>query len=87
MQPSPGTSSHLDTSVKGGLTLKVIHDDAVVTIDDMLVDALPAEMFKDFVDAVNAIQNSLEDHKRKKRKNESHIIVILKIILTLKFGK
>lgn len=73
MQPSPGTSSHLDTGVKGGLTLKVVHDDAVVTIDDMLVDALPTEMFKDFVDAVNAVQNSLEDHKRKTRKNESHL--------------
>lgn len=30
----------------------------------MLVDALPTEMLKDFVNAVNAIQNGLEDHKR-----------------------
>lgn len=65
----PGASSHLHTSVKGGLTLKVIHDDAVVTIDDMLVDTLSTEMLKDFVNAVNAIQNSL---KRKKR-SEFHL--------------
>lgn len=55
MQNSPSTSSHLHTGVKGRLTLKVVHDNAVVTIDDMLVDALPAEMLKDFVDTVNAI--------------------------------
>lgn len=73
MQPPPGTSSHLHTGVKGRLTLKVIHDNAVVTIDDMLVDALPTKMLKDFVDAVNAVENSLEDHKRKKRNNESHL--------------
>lgn len=69
--PSPGTSSHLHTSVKGGLTLKVIHDYAVVTIDNMLVDALPTKMFEDFVDAVNAVQDSLEGHKR--QKNDSHL--------------
>ncbi len=73
MQRSPSTSSHLDTGVKGRLTLKVIHDDAVVTIDDMLVDALPAEMFKDFVNAVNAVQNGLADHETKERKNKSHL--------------
>lgn len=65
-QPSPGTSRHLHASVKGRFALKVIHDDAVVTIDDMLVDALPTKMLKDFVDAINAVQNSLKGHKRKK---------------------
>lgn len=57
----PGTSSHLHAGVKGGLALKVIHDDAMITIDDMLVDALPTEMLKDFVDAVDTIQNGLEE--------------------------
>lgn len=37
----------------------------MVTTDDMLVDALPAKMFKDFVDAVNAIQNRLQREKTK----------------------
>lgn len=37
----------------------------MVTTDDMLVDALPAKMFKDFVDAINAIQNRLESQKTK----------------------
>ncbi len=69
---SPGTGSHLHTSVKGGLTLKVIHDDAVVTIDDMLVDALPAEMLKHFVNAVNAVKNSLEGHKERKNDDVSN---------------
>lgn len=64
-QPSPGTSRHLHTSVKSRFALKVIHDDAVVTVDDLLVAALAAEMLKDLVDAVNAVQNSLEGHKRK----------------------
>lgn len=64
MQLSPCTSCHLHTSVKGRFALKVIHDDAMVTIDDMLVDALPTEMLKNFVDAINAIQYSLEDNKR-----------------------
>lgn len=41
----------------------------MVTIDDMLVDTLSTEMLKDFVNAVNAIQNSL---KRKKR-SEFHL--------------
>lgn len=31
----------------------------MVTIDDMLVDAFTTEMLKDFVDAVNTVQNSL----------------------------
>lgn len=35
----------------------------MVTINDMLIDALPTEMLKDFVYAVNAVQNSLEGHK------------------------
>lgn len=64
MQLWPCTSCHLHTSVKGRFALKVIHDDAMVTIDDMLVDALPTEMLKNFVDAINAIQYSLEDNKR-----------------------
>lgn len=64
MQLSPGTSCHLHTSVKGRFALKVIHDDAMVTVDDMLIDALPTEMLKNFVDAINAVQYSLEGHKR-----------------------
>lgn len=64
-QPSPGTGCHLHTSVKGRLALKVIHDDAVVTVDDLLVAALAAKMLKDLVDAINAVQNSLEGHKGK----------------------
>lgn len=32
----------------------------MVTADDMLVDALPAKMFKDLVDAVNAVQDRLQ---------------------------
>lgn len=39
----------------------------MVTIDDMLVDAFPTEMLKDFVDAVNAVQNGLKEHKKKSR--------------------
>lgn len=62
-QSSPGTSGHLHTGVKGGLALKVIHDDAVVTVDDMLVDALPTEMLEDFVDAVDTVQNGLEEEE------------------------
>lgn len=31
----------------------------MVTIDDMLVDALPPKVFQDFIDAVNAVQNGL----------------------------
>lgn len=65
-QSSPGTSSHLHTGVKSRLTLKVVHDDTVITVDDMLVDALPTEMLKDFVNAVDAVQNGLEVRKRKK---------------------
>lgn len=61
----PGTSCHLHASVKSRITLKIIHDNAMVTTDDMLVDALPAKMFKDFVDAINAIQNRLESQKTK----------------------
>lgn len=64
-KPSPGTSCHLHASVKSRITLKIIHDNAMVTTDDMLVDALPAKMLKDFVDAINAIQNRLERHKNK----------------------
>lgn len=64
-QFSPGTSSDFHASVKGRLTLKVIHDNAMVTIDDMLVDALPTEMFKDFVDTINSIQNSLVCHRKR----------------------
>ncbi len=56
----PGASRHLHTGVEGRFTLKVVHDDAVVTIDDVLVDAFPAEMFQYFINAVDAIQNSLE---------------------------
>lgn len=64
-KPSPGTSCHLHASVKSRIALKIIHDNAMVTTDDMLVDALPAKMLKDFVDAINAIQNRLERHKNK----------------------
>lgn len=64
-RPSPGASCHLHASVKSRFALKVIHDDAVVTIDDMLVAALAAEMLKDLVDAINAVQNSLRGQKRK----------------------
>ena len=60
-QSLPGTSGHLHTGIESRLTLKVIHDYAVVTTDDMLVDAFPTEMLKDFVDAVNAVQNGLEN--------------------------
>lgn len=56
----PGASGHLHTGVESRFTIKVIHDDAVVTVDDMLVNALPAEMFQYFINAVDAIQNSLE---------------------------
>lgn len=62
---SPGTSGHLHASVKSRIALKIIHDDAMVTTDDMLVDALPAKMLKDFVDAINAVQNRLERHKNR----------------------
>lgn len=37
----------------------------MVTADDMLVDALPAKMLKDFVDAVDAVQDRLESRKNK----------------------
>lgn len=60
-KPSPSTSSHLHTGVKGRLALKVIHDNPMVTIDHMLIDALSTEMFKHFVDTVNAIENSLKE--------------------------
>lgn len=56
----PGASGHLHAGVEGRLALKVIHDDAVVPVDDVLVDALPAEMFQYFINAVDTIQNSLE---------------------------
>ena len=46
----------------------------MVTVDDVLVDALPTEMLEDFVDAVNAVEDSLEDHKRKRRNNERHSV-------------
>lgn len=69
-QYTPGPSSHLHTGIKGRLTVKVIHDDAMVTIDDMLIDALPTEVLKDLIDAVDTVQNGLEDNKRKKRNNE-----------------
>lgn len=70
-QPVPGTSCHLHTSVKSRIALKIIHDNAMVTADDMLVDALPAKMFKDFVDAINAIQNRLERQKQSERSRHS----------------
>lgn len=54
-QTTPGPSCNLHAGVKSRLTFKVIHDDAMITIDDMLVDALPTEMLKDFVDAVNTV--------------------------------
>ena len=39
----------------------------MVPIDDVLVDALTTEMLKDFVDAVNAIQNGLEQSHEKEK--------------------
>lgn len=56
---SPGSRGDLHTGVEGGLTLKVVHDDAMVTVDDVLVDPLSAEMLQHLVDAVNTIQNGL----------------------------
>lgn len=35
----------------------------MVTTDDMLVDTLATEMLKDFVDAVTAVQNRLEEQR------------------------
>lgn len=63
-QPLPCTSCHLHTSVKSRIALKIIHDNAMVTTDDMLVDALPAKMFEDFVDTINAVKNRLERLKK-----------------------
>lgn len=60
-QTTPGPSRNLHAGVKSRLTFKVIHDDAMITIDDMLVDALSTEMLKDFVDAVNTVQDGLEE--------------------------
>lgn len=39
----------------------------MVTTDDMLVDALAAKMFKDFVDTINAVKNRLERLKQQKK--------------------
>lgn len=36
----------------------------MITIDDMLVNALPAKMLQYFVDAVNAVQNGLESNMK-----------------------
>lgn len=57
---SPGPGCHLYASVEGWFTLKVVHDDAMVAIDDVLVDALPPEVLQDLVDAVNSIQDGLK---------------------------
>lgn len=42
----------------------------MVTTDDMLVDALPAKMFKDFVDAINAVKDRLERLKQQVSKRD-----------------
>lgn len=65
-EPSPGPSGHLHAGVEGRLALKVVHHDAVVAVDDVLVDALAAEVLQHFVDAVDAIQNGLQEtHQHK----------------------
>lgn len=74
-KPSPGASCHLHASVKSRITLKIIHDNAMVTTDDMLVDALPAKMLKDFVDAINAVQNCLESHKNSERMRHTTVLL------------
>lgn len=65
MRVWPGASSHLHAGVEGRFTLKVIHDYAVITVDDVLVDALPAEMLQYFINAVDTIQNSLKEKTNK----------------------
>lgn len=64
VKSSPGASCHLHTSIKRRLTFKIIHNNAMITIDDMLVNALPAKMLQYFVDAVNAVQNGLESNMK-----------------------
>lgn len=60
MRGVPGSGGHLHTGVESRIALEVVHDDAVVAVDDVLVDAFPAEVLQDLVDAVNAVQNGLQ---------------------------
>lgn len=41
----------------------------MVTVDDVLVDAFPAEMLQDLINAVDAVQDGLRD------KNGTHVLV------------
>lgn len=63
---SPGPSCHLHASVEGRLALKVVHDDAVVAVDDVLVDALPPEVLQNLVDAIDAIQDCLHGEQEER---------------------
>lgn len=36
----------------------------MVAVDDMLVDALPPEVLQNLVDAVDAVQNGLEEQEQ-----------------------
>lgn len=87
---SPGSGRHLHAGVEGWLTLKVVHDDAVVAVDDVLVDALPPEVLQNLVDAVNTVQDGLEEdveeveNEREGEREEEEkycIIISLKFII------
>lgn len=82
---SPGPGRHLHAGVEGWLTLKVVHDDAVVAVDDVLVDALPPEVLQNLVDAVNTVQDGLEEEEEEndrggEREEEEKYCIIISII-------
>lgn len=80
---SPGPGRHLHAGVEGWFTLKVVHDDAVVAVDDVLVDALPPEVLQNLVDAVNTVQDGLEqkeeeeEEERGGRKNTALLLAVM----------
>lgn len=59
-QFSPSARCHFHAGVKSWLTLEIIHDNAMVTVDDMLVNPLPPKMLQNFVYAVDTVQNGLQ---------------------------
>lgn len=73
---SPGPGSHLYTGVEGWFTLKVVHDDAVVAVDDVLVDALPPEVLQNLVDAVDAVQDGLDEQEQKQREEKNTALLL-----------
>lgn len=54
----------------------------MIAVDDMLVDALPPEVLQNLVDAVDAIQNGLEEQTGGERRENIPLLLIARFCMS-----